>query len=70
MSGAAALVSVFCGAARGADMGFTGSSGFGGACEEEAMLIAPACFSGAEISGAAAFEAASDAGAFGRSEVS
>ena len=30
------------------------------------MLIAPACFSCAEISGAATFEAASDAGAFGR----
>ncbi len=70
MSGAAAFVSVFCGAARGADIGFTGSSGFDGVCEDEAMLIAPACFSRAEISGAATFEAASDAGVFGRSDVS
>src|SRR5580658_7162259 len=57
MSGAAALVIVFCGTVRGAAIGFTGSSGFGGACEDEAMLIAPACFSNAEISGAATFEA-------------
>ena len=69
-SGAAAFVSVFCGAARGADNGFTGSSGFAGACEDEAMLIAPACFSSAAISGAATFEAASDARVFGRRDVS
>ena len=69
-SGAVAFVSVFCGAARGADIGFTGSSGFVGACRDEAILIAPACFSGAEISGAAAFEAARDAGVFGRRDPS
>jgi len=70
MSGAAAFVSVFRAAARGADIGFTGSSGFGGAWEDGAMLIAPACFSSAEISGAATFVAASDAGVFGRRDVS
>jgi len=70
ISGAAAFVSVFCGAARGADIGFTGSTGFAGACEDEAMLIAPACFSSAAISGAAAFEAASEARVLGRKDVS
>jgi len=69
-SGTAAFVSVFCRDARGADIGFTGSSGFGGACEDEAMLIAPVCFSRAAISGAARFEAASDARFFGRRDVS
>jgi len=69
-SGAAAFVSIFCAAACGADIGFTGSSGFAGACEDEAMLIAPVCFSSAAISGAARFEAASDARFFGRRDVS
>ena len=44
-SGAAAFASAFCAAARGADIGVTGSSGFAGARADEAMLIAPACFS-------------------------
>lgn len=70
ISGAAAFISPFRGAERGADMGFTGSSGLAGTRADEAMLIAPAAFSRTEISGAAAFEADSDAGAFGRSEVS
>jgi len=69
-SGAAAFDSDFRGAARGADIGFTGSMGFAGACEDEAMLIAPACFSSAAISGAATLDVANDARVFGRSEVS
>ena len=70
MYGAAALASAFRGVARGADIGFTGSSGFGAACEDEAMSIAPGCFSSGEISGSATFEALTGAGVFGRKEVS
>src|SRR5579863_6034960 len=36
-SGAATLASAFRSAALGADIGFTGSRGFGAACEDEAM---------------------------------
>ena len=64
------FASVFCGAARGADIGLTGSSGFGGACADEAMLIAPGLLFRRGNSGAAASEAGSDAGAFGRMAVS
>ena len=70
MSGATVFVSVLRGAARGEDIGFTGSSGLGGTCEDEAMLIASECFSSAEISGAATFEAASDARVVGLRDVS
>jgi len=70
ISGAAAFDSVFCIAARGADIGFTGSRGFAGACEDAEMSIAPASFSVAEISGAATFAAESDAGVLGRNDVS
>ncbi len=69
-SGAATFASTFRGVARGADIGFTGKSGFGGACEDEAMLIGPVCFSSVKISGAATFEALRDAGVFGRRDVS
>src|ERR1700704_4868212 len=53
-SGTAAFVSPLWRAACGADMGLTGRAGLTGACADEAMLISPACFSGVEISGAAA----------------
>ncbi len=69
-SGAATFEFTFRGVARGADIGFTGKSGFGGVCEDEAMLIGPGCFSSADISGAVTFEALRDAGLFGRKEVS
>src|SRR5258707_2135487 len=52
-SGAAAFLSSLCGAVRGADIGFTGRAGLGGACVDEAILISPALFSGVSISGAA-----------------
>jgi hypothetical protein len=70
ISGAAAFVSVFRMAECGADIGFTGSNGFAGVFEGEVMLIAPACFSCAKISGAARFGAETDAGAFGLRELS
>jgi len=69
-SGAATFSSAFRGAARGADIGFTGKRGFGAACEDEAMSIAPVSFSSAEISGAATFEALMDTGVLGRRDAS
>jgi len=70
MSGAETFASTFRVAACGADIGFTGNRGFGAACEDEAMSIAPGCFSRADISGAATFAALSDAGVLGRRDVS
>ena len=60
----------FASLARGADIGLTGRSGFDGACEDEAMVITPACFSCGTISGAAASATATDAGDLGRRLVS
>lgn len=68
-SGAAATASDRLVAARGADMGFTGSAGFGGACADEAIVITPARFSCGEISGAARFAVVSEARFTGRREV-
>src|ERR1019366_897294 len=66
ISGAAAFVTLFCGAACGADIGLTGRTGFGGACADEAVLMAPASLSGTATSGAATSEAARGAGVLGR----
>ena len=47
-------------------IGLTERTGFGGACADDAMFIAPACFSGVERSGAVESWTARDAGVLGR----
>ena len=70
ISGAAEFRSPRSAAARGTDIGLTGTIGLGGACAEAAMLIAPICFSGAARSGAEASGAARREGVLGRMAVS
>ena len=66
ISGAALEVSAWRCATRGADIGFTGKTGFGGALADEAILIVPSCFSGVSTCGMAASTVLTGTGALGR----